>query len=634
MRVQASVLLIGLLIGACDSPSGTQAMFAVEQPGDDYYALPFPNDIHRKADGSLDLSLFPTNSQLVDSYRAAAETLDGFSMNAAISSRFTAALDPASLPDPAGSLDPSASVYLLNVDGTSAHYGTRTPIIATYRDDKTNTIGPNRLVVRPYPGFGLDEGTTYALVITNKVKDTGGAAIVRAPEFATLLASGGGAAMTAARTAYKPLTDWLGANGGTAEVVSAAVFTTENATQIGPALRKGVYSTPAPIATNVVNSNASTALYHLWTGAYTQPNFQTGTPPYLSSGGEIITGPDGAAVVQRTEPMRFALTIPPGTKPAGGWPICIYAHGTGGDYESFVDDGTGMRLAAQGIATISTDQVLHGPRDPAGTDPGVAFFNFGNPLAGRDNALQGAADAWSQMRLAQGLVFDDGTGTPPAGGFSIDPSKIYFFGHSQGGLTGPAFIAFEPALSGAVLSGTGGLLYLSMLYKTAPLDFPSLIETIARDSPMDEDNPSLAIAQMWIERADGANYARYMVREPQLGPDGTRMAAKNIFQTEGFTDTYAPNPAIEAFATAIGGDLVVETNEMPVEGLVLRGKTAALATPITDNAGTATAVLAQFNMKPGSDGHFVVFEVPTAEKQSADFLGTLAAAGQATVVAP
>src|SRR5215475_15360941 len=68
--------------------------------------------------------------------------------------------------------------------------------------------------------------------------------------------------------------------------------------------------------------------------------------------------------------------------PPTGWPICIYAHGTGGDWESFVDDGTGLRLALQGIATISTDQVLHGPRNPGG-DPETAFFNFGNPYAGR-----------------------------------------------------------------------------------------------------------------------------------------------------------------------------------------------------------------------------------------------------------
>src|SRR5439155_21503580 len=116
-------------------------------------------------------------------------------------------------------------------------------------------------------------------------------------------------------------------------------------------------------------------------------------------GGEIVVGSDGIAVVQRIEPMRFALTIPAGATPATGWPICIYAHGTGGDWQSFVDDGTALRLAQQGIAVISTDQVLHGPRNPGG-DPEVSFFNFGNPLAGRDNALQGAADAWSQMRLA------------------------------------------------------------------------------------------------------------------------------------------------------------------------------------------------------------------------------------------
>jgi len=628
MRVQV-VLGLVVALAACTETGGTEAMFAVEKPGDDFYALPFPNDIHRKADGSLDLALFPTNSVLVDSYRAAAETLDGFSLNAAISSRFTGPLDPASLPDPWGSLDATtASVYLVNVDAASPNLGQLTPIIAKFRDDKTNTIGPNRLVVRPYPGFGLDEGTTYALVITNRVHDASGAAIARAGEFSTLLGAGGGAAMTAARTAYKPLLDYLGANGGTDAVVSAAVFTTEHATQIGPALRKGVYGTPAPVATDIEQVTTAQTPYTEWIGKYMQPNFQTGEPPYLSGGGEIVTGADGAAVVQRTEPMRFALTIPTTPKPATGWPLCIYSHGTGGDYQSFVDDGTGARLAEQGIATISTDQVLHGPRNPAGTDPGVAFFNFGNPLAGRDNALQGAADAWSQLRLAQGLTFDTGTGA-----FAIDPAKIYFFGHSQGGLTGPAFIAFEPALSGAVLSGTGGLLYLSMLYKTAPLDFPSLIETIARDSPMDEDNPSLAIAQMWIERADGANYARYMVREPRMGADGVQMAPKNIFQTEGFTDSYAPNPAIEAFATALGGDVVMLPDQKDVPGLQLRNR-MTLATPITGNDGTATAVLAQYKMKAGSDGHFVVFDIPSAEKQSAEFLGTLAATGKATVVVP
>ena len=52
------------------------ALFA--QNGSDFYDLPYPNDLRRHDDGSLDLSKFPTNSFLVDMYRADAEKLDGF----------------------------------------------------------------------------------------------------------------------------------------------------------------------------------------------------------------------------------------------------------------------------------------------------------------------------------------------------------------------------------------------------------------------------------------------------------------------------------------------------------------------------------------------------------------------------
>jgi hypothetical protein len=505
---------------------------------------------------------------------------------------------------------PGASVYLVN-----ASTGERVPIIAHFRADRTNTIGPNRLAVRPVPGFGLDEGTTYALVVTNRVHDAAGAPIEATSEFRTTLASA---------EWYAPLRAYLDQPGDDErkDVVSAAVFTTQHATDVGLAIRKGVFGTTAPVAAGITAGNAAPQ-YSVFTGTYTAPNFQTGDVPYSSSGGEIQVGSDGVAIVQRIEPMRFAVTLPPGPVPANGFPICIYAHGTGGDYESFIEDGTGLRLAQQGIATISTDQVLHGPRNPGG-DPEVAFFNFSNPYAGRDNALQGAADAWSQMRLALGMSFDDGTGRT----VTFDPANVFFFGHSQGGLTGPAFIAFEPSLKGAVLSGTGGILYLSLLYKTAPVSFPELISSITRDNPTDEDNPTLALAQMWIERADGANYAKLMVRHPPAGN-----GPKNIFQTEGYTDTYAPNPSIEAFATAVGGDIVQTANAMPIQGLTLRGR-AVVAPPIMNNVDGVTAVLAQYNQQPGSDGHFVVFDIPAAQTQSSQFLGTLARTGTATVVAP
>jgi len=630
MRCPGLLPVLATLLGsACGDDAPTTALFVV--PGasaaGEFYDLPYPNDLRRHGDGRLDLSLLPTNSLIVDQIRVAAETLDGFGLNAAIYARFDGALDPASLPDPTASVADVASVYLVNVDPDSPDRGVRTPILVTFRVDGTQTLGGNHLVSRPYPGFPLDEATTYALVITRRVLGADGGPVAVASDLASVVGSGGDAAIAHAREVYQPLLDVLDEPGGDerADLVSAAVFTTQRATYVAPALRKAVFAAPAPVASNVM-ATTSNVVYSVFVGTYDAPNFQAGEVPYRNNpSGEIKVGSDGAAIVVRSEPMRFALSVPAGPVPATGWPLAIYSHGTGGAYNSFIEDETALNLGREGIAVISTDQVLHGPRNPNG-NPELDFFNFGNAYAARDNALQGVADAFSQLRLAHGLSIDDAGRT-----HTFDPAKVYFFGHSQGGLTGPGFVAFEPSLSGAVLSGTAGLLYVNLLHKTNPLDIPSLVQTFLRDEPVDENNPGLALLQMWVERSDPVNYAPLMVRHPVLGDAGTRLAPRNIFQTEGFTDTYSPNPGIEAFATALGGDLVMLRDTKDLPGLALRGRTIKAA-PITNNLNGATAVLGQYKQEPGSDGHFVVFEIPSASQQAAQFLGTLARTGQATVV--
>jgi predicted esterase len=622
-----------LALGACADP--VTAIFAVPgaDPGADFYSLPFPNDRWRDPDGTIALSQFPTNAILVEAYRAAAEELDGFGLNPTVFARFEGALDPDSLPTPAQSVGERASVYLVDVDPRSPDRGQRVPVQVHFHDAATPTIGGNRLAVRPYPGFGLTGGTTYAVVITDRARSASGGDVLAPAAFQALLDGGGDPALAAV---YEPLLAWLDEPGGDdrEDVASATVFTTQRATDIALAIRKGVFGTPAPVAANVMEIPIPMPMpllepFRLFVGEYTAPNFQRGEVPYRDAPtGKIVVGPDGAAIVQRMEPMRFGLSIPMGTMPPGGWPIAIYQHGTGGDHLTFVEDMTSHVLAAQGIAVISTDQVLHGPRNPGG-DEQIDFFNISNPYAMRDNSLQGAADAWSQLRLALGLSLPDGKIA-----IRFDPSRVYFFGHSQGGSTGPAFVALEPAIKGAVLSGTAGLLSLSLLYKTNPLDIPGLLQTFLRDGPVEEDNPSLALCQMWFERADGINYAPFMVRRPGLALDGTPLAPRNIFQTEGFTDTYTPNPAIEAMAVAIGGNLVGDPDLQDVPGLTeLRGRDV-LAPPFSNNAGGVTAVLAQYRARPGDDGHYVVFDIPLAVRQSGEFLGTLARTGTATVVGP
>ncbi|MGE0870319.1 MAG: hypothetical protein AB7P03_17265 [Kofleriaceae bacterium] len=611
------------MLAACGD-SATTALFTLPAPTDDFYALPFPNDVYRRDDGTLDLARVPANGTIVPQIVAAAESLDGFGLNQAMFARFDGALDAESLPTPSEWLDDDASIYLIDVDPESAERGQRVPIIVRFRVDPGETIGDNSLVARPFPGFGLTEGTTYALVITNRVRDRSGEPIAASDTFATLLGSGGDDAIRAARARYQPLLDLLDQPGGDDrdDVVSAAVFTTQRFSRVVAGIRSSIFALPAPIATSV-ESTTSNPTYSVFVGAYQAPNFQAGAVPYTNApSGEIRLDPAGMAIIERMEPMRFALTVPAGPVPAGGFPIAICQHGTGSTFTSFISDGTAAALAAEGIATIATDQVLHGPRNPGGS-PEIAFFNIANIYAARDNSLQGAADGFSLLRLAQGLSIPDDGRT-----ITFDPARVYFFGHSQGGLTGPGFIAFEPSVSGAVLSGTGGLLYLNLLHKTLPLDISSLVPSLLDDSPVNEDNPSLALAQMWIERADGVNYAPLMARRPLAG-----LLPRNVLQTEGFTDHYSPNIGIEAFATALGADVVANPDARSVEGLILRGR-ATVALPVTDNVGGATVALAQYAQHPDSDGHFVVFDVPAAQRQAAAFLGSLARTGQATVIEP
>jgi predicted esterase len=335
------------------------------------------------------------------------------------------------------------------------------------------------------------------------------------------------------------------------------------------------------------------------------------------------------------ETLRIAITVPKGTPPAAGWPVVIYQHGTGGDYKSFIGDGSGREAArvtdgsgnvlAQ-MAMIGTDQVLHGTRSPAGTDYDTAFFNFVNLPAAHDNPKQGALDAFSVVRLIHTV---DVASAPTTGAhIKFDPSRIYFKGHSQGGLTGPLFLSAEPEVKAAILSGAGGGLISSLLHKTEPVNIPQVVQGLLHD-PVDEYHPLLSLIQGYFEDSDPVNYAHLFFREPPAG-----MAPKSIFQTLGIVDHYTPIPTIETLALAMGvqpaGPQLQTIDDLPLT------TTAWGTAPITGNVagGQATGVLLEYTAPAGDDGHFVVFDVPDAVAQSNRFLASHAATGTARLDPP
>ena len=373
------------------------------------------------------------------------------------------------------------------------------------------------------------------------------------------------------------------------------------------------------------------------------PQFQNGTPPFTVAGtGAFVVDANGVPVVQREEPVGVYLCIPQEPAdgslrmPRRGWPITLYMHGTGGSRASFVNQGTGDRLAALGIATLSFDQPMHGPR------PGVPddFYNVANPLAFRDNSRQSAVE---------GLVLDDLMGLlrfettaftlPPTAGFvapsvrvRFDRHRRLFFGHSQGSTVGPLLLGVARGIEGGVLSAGGGHLLMNILTRDTPLlaglTAKQLVE-ILLGATVDAFHPALHLIQMGGEVSDPLGYVdRFRIHHSGR--------ALSVLFTHGMLDPDVPTTLTAPMVVAAGYPLVAPIYPNRVfpalpsydyqEAFTLAG-IPTLTPPVTGNFGRATGGLVEFEL----DGHFAAFNNPDAIAQWTGFMDTLAHARPPTI---
>ncbi len=627
MRARGVALV--LLVAGCGDQRGATALYDQDAvAGGDFFAAPWPSDARVK-DGKIDLGGFYNPGGAIGSYLAAvsSENLGGFGSASAIYFRFDAPLDPSRLPaSPGDTLGDNATMFVVDVTPQSPTYGKRSPVRVRFSTDQGLYIGSNWLALLPEPGFPLRPKTTYAAVVTDGTTAADGGSVHRDGRFDPATALG------------PAIAGALGVDTG--HVAIATAFTTQDSTTVMQQLRDAVYAqAPAPTTSDLAYAAAKKGFYDAFVGTYPSPNFQEGDPPYKASGGRIHVGSDGKPQVVRTEQLRFAMTIPQAQMPPDGWPVVLYAHGTGGDYESFISDGSATDAAnvldedgnvIAHLAMISIDQVLHGPRDPTMSDPDLTFFNFNNLTAARDNAKQGALDDFQLVRFVEGFSTDTAptTGQP----IKFDKDRIYFKGHSQGGLTGPLFLAYEPKVKAAILSGAGADLILSLLNKTEPVDIPKVVSSVVGED-VDEFHPLLTLLQTYLESSDPGNYARLFFREPPAG-----VPVKSIYQSMGIVDHYTPVPNIKALALAMGVQPASPQVE-PLDDLTL----TALSwgdPPLQSNVagGHASGVLCEYKVplnnkgQPLYDGHFVVFDDPHAAIQANAFLGTHANTGIAQLL--
>ena len=630
----------------CEDVTGpTVAYFRVPRgTGDgDFYRLPFPNDVRLKS-GHPDLSNHPTPGaallgfDVVDRYlRDVEQNTDGFSTYPTVFFRFSASVDFNSL-----KLDSA----LQWIDVTPGSPRAQVGFGWTATTGRNAYLCANSVKIRPPEGAPLVPGHTYAIIMTTQVVDANEAAIQQSADLTALLSKTppADATLAAAYPAYKPLRDYLAAAPAPVPtVLNATVFTVGHPTLVPSKMAVAIATGAKPTAVSWVKCGgaapspcpqaaAERACPAMANPAFdelhalvTLPIFQKGNEPYLTpdDGGGFVLEADGTPAVQRAEQVCMSLTVPTGTAmPASGWPLLIYAHGTGGSFRSQAVDGVAGRLASIDdgsgtlvhAAVIGIDQVEHGTRRGASTQsPDNLFFNFANPSAARGNPLQGAADQISLARFAASL---DLTAALSPTATEIKFGRIAFWGHSQGATEGGIAMSYDGTATGLVLSGEGASLIDALLNKKSPVDVADAIPIALQDSqPVDIYHPVLGILQNAIDVADPLNHAATLASVP-IAP----ALAKSLFQPFGIGDTYAPQETEKTFALA--ANLGVEAppagvTQVPISGATLLPSPAGAN--VTVGTGMFTAIVREY--QPGTyDGHFVAYQNADASKDVDRFL--------------
>jgi len=530
---------------------------------------------------------------------------------------------------------------LVDVTVGDPAFGTRRGLSILVDSGRNKYICNNYIAVRPPNGDPLVPGHSYAVVIKKGVtrpKAADGSLIVASKDFEAMVAGTAptDSALADAYNAYKPLRDYLvTAKIAPADVINATVFTVGDP-KIGAArLRASVRATDAPKADAWVKCDtgvkspcpqadgeracgAASPDFDEYHSLVEIPIFQQGSAPYATpkDDGGISVPADKATPIPATrkEKVCAALTVPKGTAPTAGWPIALYAHGTGGSFRSHASDGAAKALSSidlgggtkVGFAVLGIDQVQHGPRRGSSTEsPNTLFFNFANPKAARWNAVQGAADQHSLVRFVETL-------TDPA--FKIDPTQVVYWGHSQGATEGSIFLAYDATVKGAVLSGEGAGLISALTTKTSPVDIKnSLWFALSESEPgkVSTFHPVLSLLQSWSDPSDPLHYAA--IDAVAIGPSGP--VGHHLFQPVGASDTFSPPETELTFAAAAFLPRIAPA--------VINPKDTGLPSVQGNFTVTGTTkVTAAFReyAPSGYDGHFVVFRNDQARTDAMKFL--------------
>jgi hypothetical protein len=429
-------------------------------------------------------------------------TLDGFNLQPRLSVPFSGSIDATSVT--------GDTVFLVSLGSTLSDQGYMPPgtvvgINQVVWDTFSNTLHLESDAL-------LAQHTRFALIVTRRVRDEGGAPVEASETFRRFrhIVRGGykQALLDAIQAARR-----VGVR--EQDMAVASVFTTQSATALLEKMRDQIRAVPPEPADFVLGSQGERTVFRLEAVTGIQLQQQTAVDPpafsppinlsvsllrntfpgavsalafgkYLSPDYQVHPGEyippvgtrTGTPAVQGANEIYFNLFLPSGPTPVGGWPVAIFGHPNGG-YKEDPSLSVASSMAARGIATLAINAVGHGfgPLSTLSVSQSVGgpvtFFAGGRGIdqdgdgviAGNeglstapprdivffsDGIRQTAADLMQLVRLIEVGMDVDGDGL-----HDLDPSRIAYFGQSFGANYGTVFLAVEPSVRAGVLTVAG-----------------------------------------------------------------------------------------------------------------------------------------------------------------------------------
>ncbi|MEO6420542.1 MAG: hypothetical protein ABIP39_14090 [Polyangiaceae bacterium] len=676
-RIGWAVLVTAL--GACggsgsSDPPGTVVSFDLTadlRSPDHFFDFPYPSDLRLTAGGAPELSGVPNPivSTILEGIRHIAMDRTGFPQMPVGWFHFSAPIAPQDIDTTIAASDASP-ILLMDLDDG----GKLVPTVAS-TPPMDSYFPENVLAVAPRPGFILTPHHKYAFVVMRTLGDAEGKPLSVPGTLRSLETS----MATDAAKLYAPLWSTLEMHGlHAADVAAATVFTTGDVVKDTSDLSTKVLAAyKVDVGSLAVDPNGGSTLdrYCELQGQVTYPQFQQGVPPFDTDGSFTI-GADGLPVKTRDETAPITITLPKTPMPAGGYPLVVYFHGTGGVSTAIADRGpwhletdatkcpdgeldtwnmkTGCNtrgqgpayvVAEHGIAMAASALPVNPQRYPAGAHKDLPeYFNINNVASLRDIFRQGIVeqrlfiDALKRLTIDPTVVASCTGMSLPAGetSYHFREDPVLTQGQSMGAMYANMISAVEPRVKATVPTGAGGY-WSYFILKTTFVDMlpGKLGLLLGIHVPYTFMHPTMALAQTALEPADPMVYMPRLAKNP-LPMHPTR----SVYQAVGKGDSYFPTTVQDAAALAYGnqeaGDVVWPTMQdtLTLGGLGGLG-TYALSQNRMSLAGTPyTGVVVQYEGDGLYDPHAIYSQLDTVKYQYGCFDDTFFRTGVATVPAP